>query len=537
MRLKTKLTLALILMWLGLFLLGAWAAFHARTVVTEERQAAVHNVVDLGYSLIENYAAEVAAGRMDVATAKEQALARLAALRFDNGKNFLFVIDSAPLMLMHPTGKSLIGTNVGDRKDPEGKAYYRELADMGKKNGQGFVSYQAGVTLPNGNVERLEKVTFVRYYAPWDWHVMAGVMVGDIQTAFYKTIGRLLVIVLLVGGAIHGTMLLIIRSVTGSLGGEPTQAAEVAARIADGDLTVAVAASGKNPHSLMQAMHTMQARLAQLIGNIRSGTEEIRHAASEIASGNMNLSSRTESQASSLQETAASMEQLTGTVTQNAENALRAGQLANNASSIAERGGAVMGDVVDTMRGISESSSRISEIIAVIDSIAFQTNILALNAAVEAARAGEQGRGFAVVASEVRTLAQRSAQAAKEIKGLIEVSVAKVRDGSGLVDRAGHTMTEIVGAVQQVRTIIEEITAASQEQRSGIEQVNQAVAQIDQVTQENAALVEESAAVANALNDQARHLAELVSVFRVQAAAGALPGGQALPGGHALRLA
>jgi methyl-accepting chemotaxis protein len=517
LRLKTKLTLALLLTWLGLFLIGGLAALHARTVVMAERQAAVKHVVDLGYSLVESYAAEVAAQRLDDASARKQALDHLSKLRFD-GKNFLFAIDSKPVMLMHPFGQKLIGTDVGERKDPNGKAYYKELAAMGQKNGQGFVTYQAGVTAADGTTQRQDKISYVRHFAAWDWNIMSGVLIDDIEKAFHATLMRMVVFVLLIGGAIHLSMRLIIRSVVNSLGGEPSQAVAVAERIAEGDLSAAVdlsEAGRSQGHSLMHAMSGMQTRLSTLISNIRVGTEEMSHAAGEIAAGNLNLSSRTESQASSLQQTAASMEQLTGTVAQNAENAVRAGQLADTASGVAERGGEVMGHVVQTMRGISSSSSRIAEIIGVIDGIAFQTNILALNAAVEAARAGEQGRGFAVVASEVRTLAQRSAQAAKEIKSLIDASVAQVHDGSGLVNRAGQTMSEIVTAVGQVRVIIAEISAASQEQRAGIEQVSLAMTQIDQFTQENAALVEESAAVAHALNDQAQRLAQQVSVFRV----------------------
>jgi len=517
LRLKTKLSLALLLTWLGLFLIGGLAVLQARNVVMAERQDAIKHVVDLGYSLVESYAGEVAAQHMDEASARKQALERLSKLRFD-GKNFLFVIDSKPTMLMHPFGEKLIGTDVGERKDPNGKAYYKELAAMGQKNGQGFVTYQAGVTAPDGSTQRLDKISYVRHMAAWDWNIMSGVLVDDIETAFRATLMRMFLFVLLIGGAIHLSMRLIIRSVTNSLGGEPSQAVAVAERIAEGDLSAAVDLSEADPskdQSLMHAMASMQTRLSTLISNIRLGTEEMSHAAGEIAAGNLNLSSRTESQASSLQQTAASMEQLTGTVAQNAENAVRAGQLADTASGVAERGGEVMDNVVQTMRGISSSSARIAEIISVIDGIAFQTNILALNAAVEAARAGEQGRGFAVVATEVRTLAQRSAQAAKEIKSLIDASVSQVQDGSGLVNRAGQTMGEIVTAVNKVRGIIAEISTASQEQRAGIEQVSQAMSQIDQFTQENAALVEESAAVAHALNEQAHSLAQQVSVFRV----------------------
>jgi methyl-accepting chemotaxis protein len=250
---------------------------------------------------------------------------------------------------------------------------------------------------------------------------------------------------------------------------------------------------------------------------VRSATDSINTASAEIASGNQDLSARTEQAASNLEETAASMEQLTSTVRQSADSARQANQLASSASEIAVRGGNVVGQVVTTMNEINASSKKISDIIGVIDGIAFQTNILALNAAVEAARAGEQGRGFAVVAAEVRSLAQRSAQAAKEIKGLIGSSVDRVEAGSRLAAEAGQTMSEIVGSVQRVSDIIGEITAASGEQSDGIGQVNVAVSQLDQMTQQNAALVEESAAAAESLKDQATRLAQVVQVFRIGA--------------------
>jgi methyl-accepting chemotaxis protein len=340
---------------------------------------------------------------------------------------------------------------------------------------------------------------------------------AGLEQASHSALKRagMLLVALLVGVAALTLVViyLIARSIT-----RPIQVAvDVAQRIAEGDLTAEVASGGRDETGqLMQAMKNMKASLANIVSQVRTGTETIAVASRQIAAGNLDLSSRTEEQASSLEETASSMEELTSTVRQNAENARQANQLVVSTADVAVRGGRVVGQVVDTMASIKESSRKIADIIGVIDGIAFQTNILALNAAVEAARAGEQGRGFAVVASEVRNLAQRSAGAAKEIKSLIEDSVDKVDAGGKLVDEAGKTMDEVVSSVKRVTDIMSEIAAASQEQSSGIEQVNQAIAQMDEVTQQNAALVEEAAAAAESLQDQAGKLTEAVSVFKLE---------------------
>ncbi|MCT9811261.1 methyl-accepting chemotaxis protein [Acidovorax sp. Be4] len=309
---------------------------------------------------------------------------------------------------------------------------------------------------------------------------------------------------------------LIVRAVVRPL----NQAVDLINDIAQGDISQSITVDSKDEFGrLLSALKSMQESLVTLVSSVRQGADGVSTASAEIAQGNQDLSARTESQASALEETASSMEELGSTVRQNADNASQANQLAQSASTVAQQGGQVVEQVVVTMRGISDSSKRIADIINVIDGIAFQTNILALNAAVEAARAGEQGRGFAVVASEVRSLAGRSAEAAKEIKHLINESVERVTAGSTLVDRAGHTMSEVVGSIRRVTDIMGEISAASSEQSAGVAQVGEAVTNIDHATQQNAALVEEMAAAAGSLNAQAQELVRSVSVFKLSPSA------------------
>ena len=328
--------------------------------------------------------------------------------------------------------------------------------------------------------------------------------------------GRNLMLGALVVGvslAVFGAMY-ITRSITRPL----NEALTVATNVAAGDLTGSIGSTSQDEvGKLLQAMQGMQGSLVRVVTQVRHGSEGVASASSEIAQGNHDLSARTESQASALEETAASMEELNSAVKQNADNARQANQLATSASTVAVQGGEVVGQVVDTMKGINEASRKIADIISVIDGIAFQTNILALNAAVEAARAGEQGRGFAVVASEVRSLAGRSADAAKEIKVLINASVERVEQGTALVDKAGTTMTEVVSSIRRVTDIMGEISAASHEQSAGVNQIGEAVTQMDQATQQNAALVEEMAAAASSLKSQASDLVQVVSVFKLAA--------------------
>ncbi|MFP6560193.1 methyl-accepting chemotaxis protein [Paraburkholderia sp. B3] len=339
---------------------------------------------------------------------------------------------------------------------------------------------------------------------------------GDVAYDAYNRI-RAVVKALIMAAVIVGLLVTwrVTRRLARQLGGEPATAALIAGRIASGDLEVHIPIRKGDTESLMHSIAAMKIQLVEIVAGIKTSSDSISVAANQIAQGNADLSQRTEEQAASLEQTASSMEQLTGTVRQNADNAQRATTLAQSAANVAEKGGVVVGSVVHTMRDISESSVKVSEIVSVIESIAFQTNILALNAAVEAARAGEGGRGFAVVATEVRNLAQRSAAAAREIGDLIGESVARVTQGSKLVEEAGSTINVVVSSVRNVADIMLEISSASAEQSTGIGEVSKAITQMDDVTQQNASLVEETSAAAHSMDAQTRSLRDAVAVFRL----------------------
>jgi methyl-accepting chemotaxis protein len=515
LRLSAKLWLILALMWLGLVMLGAWSVWNARSVMLQERRIALKSEVEIGETVLQEYAAKVARGELALPEAQKQAKAALTPMRF-TPDGYYVVYDADFVNVVHPNPQ-IVGRNMKGNAGASGELYIQEQARVARASGDAYVTY---AFVRPGETVAAPKITYARYFQPWGWTISTGVSVESVDTEFYAYIRKMLVYLVLIGGALSAMTFAVMRSVMRSLGGEPAYAAAVATKIADGDLNLQVAVGAKDTSSLLFMMRQMQLHLAGTIIRIRKGTEAINVGAREIAAGNLDLSSRTEQQAASLEETASSMEQLTATVKQNADNARQAGQLARTASDIAVRGGDVVGQVVETMEGITQSSRKIADIIGVIDGIAFQTNILALNAAVEAARAGEQGRGFAVVASEVRSLAQRSAQAAKEIKGLIDDSVTRVDSGSELVTRAGATMDEVVVAVKRVTDIMGEISAASEEQSQGIGQVNDAITQMDQVTQQNAALVEQAAAAAGSLEEQTRMLMGAVSAFQVAGDAG-----------------
>jgi methyl-accepting chemotaxis protein len=502
LRVSVRLWIALGVMCIGVLAIGLWGALHARTLHARRSQGELKNIITAATGIVDHDNTLEAAGKLSDQDAQKAALDSLRAMHYAGSGGYMIVLDAHAMTLVN-----------GVRPDFEGHHPFKEGADFAQQRNEGYM-HTSFVNPATNKVA--PKLNYVLLYKPWNWTLMTGVFVDDIDELFYLTLAEYLGAAIFLCVLVSGVMLVIIRSIHRQLGGEPKYAADVVTRIAAGDLTVPVEVSRNDTGSLLHAMKGMQASLAQIIGNVHSGSEVIAASSKEIAAGNLDLSARTEEQAASLEQTSATMAELTSTVRQNTDNARQASVLATNASGVADKGSQVVERMVGTMNSIASSSTRIAEITALIEGIAFQTNILALNAAVEAARAGEQGRGFAVVAAEVRSLAQRSSAAAKEIKELIETSVNEIRTGSSEAGEVGQTTAEVRLAIKRVADIIGEIAAASEEQGRGIEQVNQAVGQIDEVTQQNAALVEQAAAAAQSLEEQATKLNHTVSLFKVE---------------------
>ncbi len=508
-----RLALLTAICLVGISLLVTLLLTSEREIVMQERQLGVQQAVESAHTLVAHYQAQAQAGLISNEAAQQAALAAVKAMRY-SGSEYFWINDMQPRMVMHPIKPELDGKDLSDNKDPSGKHLFVEFAAIVKAQGSGFVWY---LWPKPGSEQPVQKVSFVKGFAPWGWVIGSGVYVDSVDAAIQDRFIHSALGTLVLAGLLIAVAIFIGRSVLSQLGGEPTEAAAITQSMAQGDLTVAIALKPGDRDSLLHSIQGMRDGFSHIVGEVRQGSVGVAAASAEISLGNTDLSARTEHQAAALEQTAASMQELRSTVQRNADSAQQANALAQNAASVASQGGAAVAAVVSTMQGINESSHRISDIISVIDGIAFQTNILALNAAVEAARAGEQGRGFAVVATEVRSLAGRSAAAAREIKTLITASVERVERGSAQADQAGATMHEVVESIQRVTRIMAEITVASQEQALGVSQVGEAVSTLDQATQQNASLVQEMASAAARLQGLADELVHTVSIFKLEA--------------------
>jgi methyl-accepting chemotaxis protein len=508
MRFMTKATiLSLTFLLPTLGLLGWMLKTHADNAM-QARQDATRQHVEVVHGLVTWAHAQEAAGQVSRAQAQQMALSAIAKLRYDQHEYF-WINDMAPRMVMHPMKPELNGQDVGAMKDPNGIALFQAFVATVRQSGQGFVAYQWPKP---GQSKPVDKISYVKGFEPWGWVVGSGVYVDDLRNAFIRYVTTASIIIV-IGTTIAGYLFLCFYRV---MDGGLKETRRHLHAMTEGDLTTSPSPWGKDEAAqLMLELRAMQESLRSVVRRVRVSSDRIVTSSTEIAGGAMDLSARTEHAAANLEESAASMEQISATVNSTAEHTEQAAQVARHNAETAAEGGRVMREVVETMEGISAASRRIGEIIGTIDGIAFQTNILALNAAVEAARAGEQGRGFAVVAGEVRMLAQRSAEAAREIKALIGSSVEQVEAGGAVVRKAGQAIEEIVTSSKQVDRILGEVATGAREQRQGISQVGQAVQELDRMTQENAALVEQTASGASSMQEQAHKLASEVAHFRM----------------------
>ncbi|MBP5980677.1 MAG: cache domain-containing protein [Halomonas sp.] len=504
------------IIWISMLLLVGWLAWENRQTIESERRDSIQHVVESVHNQIEALQARVATGELSLEEAQQRAIDNMASVSFGAGE-YIFAFDDDLLVISHPTRTP--GTDMTSYLDASGMALYPALLRVSQAGG-GHVNYYS--TRAGGDVQ-LPKTSYVAHLPEWQWSLATGVYVDDINEAFIASLLRSAGILLIIGLPVTVLMGWVIRDVARRLGGDPRYAAGVVRNIANGDLTQITQLSSKDQQSLLFDINRMRETLAETIGDIHHGANQVNSGVEQIVGVNEELSTRTEQQAASLAETASSMEELTATVKQNAEHADHARKLATTTAEKAQRGSDAMTAMVGTMANINESSAQMSSIVNTIDAIAFQTNILALNASVEAARAGEQGRGFAVVASEVRQLASRSASAAQEIKKLIENSGAKVADGSQQVRNTGEIINNVVTDIQQLSTLVQEISAATAEQSSGIEQLNLAVTQMDQMTQQNASLVQESNHATQTLSHLSIQLRQRVANFRINQNAAPTP--------------
>jgi len=497
------ITLTVVLPLLGLIV---WLLHGQDQQELQDRKNATRQHVEVAHGVLSWAQAQEASGQMTREQAQQVAAKMVAGMRYDQ-KEYFWINDMSPRIVMHPTKPELDGQDASHMKDPNGFALFVGFVEEVRQHGQGFVSYQWPKP---GHDQPVDKLSYVKGFEPWGWVIGSGIYIDDLRASQER---RWLVtgLISLVALPIAAYFFICFYKV---MQGGLRETSRHLKAMTDGDLTQSPSPWGRDEAAdLMLDLRAMQESLRSMVLRMRHSSTDILHSSGEIASGAMDLSARTEQAAASLEESASAMEEIASTVTNTAQNTSMAAMTARENAQKAAEGGKVMEEMVQTMSAIRQSSARIGEIIGTIDGIAFQTNILALNAAVEAARAGEAGRGFAVVAGEVRSLAQRSAEAAREIKGLIGTSVEQVEAGASVVRKAGDTIAEIVASSQQVDRLLEEVAVGAREQSQGIEQIGQAVQELDRATQQNAALVEETAAAATAMKSQAQTMSQEVARF------------------------
>ncbi|WP_227875774.1 methyl-accepting chemotaxis protein [Kushneria konosiri] len=512
MTLRRQMMAGIAIMWLiliGMLMINAW---QSRDVMYAEREARLTSAVNMAKSLVEHYQSLVERGELTESAARQKAFDEIRDLRFDGGDNYVYIVNGQLQIMAHP--KRPYGQDVSRVTDPSGRLLFQNLVDEGRMHGQGFTEYRSNFA--RGSEAQPRVKAFVSRYEPWDIYLASGVFMGDVNATVLDNLVQSGLVVLLAGALLTAMFWWGMQRVLRRLGGEPDYATEVVRQIAEGDLTVAVTLRARDRNSLLANISSMRDSLAESVRVIQATSQSVDQGAGEIASGNQELSSRTEQQAAALEETSSSMEQMTASVRQSADSTDQAQQLAQQARDTSREGQQAIDEAVRSMEAITEGSTRIADIVSLIDSIAFQTNLLALNASVEAARAGEEGRGFAVVAGEVRQLANRSATAAHDIKTLIDISGQQVGEGAQRVQTASERMNDVDRRIQRMNDLLGEIAAGAREQSSGIEQINQAVSQMDQSTQHNAALVEQTAAAAGELEGRAQALREVTRRFRVE---------------------